>query len=119
MRLRPTSASNYPMWRDDPHYPIASRQMSGFGGMVSFVLDADMARAEKFCASTRIFTLAESLGGVKSLIELPAIMTHASVPPAVRKDLGIEEGLIRLSVGIEHVGDLLEDLEHAMEVSRA
>ncbi len=110
---------HYPLLQTDPNYAVASKQMSGFGGMVSFVLDADLARAEKFCASTKYFTLAESLGGVESLLELPASMTHASVPPENRAALGIVDGLIRLSIGIEHVDDLIADLEQAMEASRA
>ena len=106
---------HYPMWEEDPNYAIASSQMSGFGGMLSFVLKADLARAERFCASTKLFTLAESLGGVESLIELPAIMTHASVPAELRQKLGIDDGLVRLSVGIEHADDLIADLAQAME----
>ncbi len=106
------------MLESDPGYAVASSQMSGFGGMVSFVLDADLHRAESFCASTRIFTLAESLGGVESLLEIPASMTHASVPAADRRARGIEDGLIRLSIGIEDPDDLLEDLDHAMRVSK-
>ena len=86
--------------------------------MISFVLDADLDRAERFCVLTRIFTLAESLGGVESLLELPASMTHASVPAEDRAARGIEDGLIRLSVGIEHVDDLIADLEQAMERSK-
>ena len=109
---------HYPMWDKDAGYETAKRQMSGFGGMVSFVLRADLARAERFCASTEVFTLAESLGGVESLLELPASMTHASVPPAQRAALGIDDGLIRLSIGIEHVDDLIADLAHAMDASR-
>lgn len=109
---------HYPMLESDPGYAVASSQMSGFGGMVSFVLDADLHRAESFCASTRIFTLAESLGGVESLLEIPASMTHASVPAADRRARGIEDGLIRLSIGIEDPDDLLEDLDHAMRVSK-
>jgi cystathionine gamma-lyase len=109
---------HYPMLETDPGYAVAQSQMSGFGGMVSFVLDASLARAEKFCASTKFFTLAESLGGVESLLELPASMTHASVPKENREALGIEDGLIRLSVGIEHVDDLIADLEQAMQASR-
>lgn len=108
----------YPMHKSDPGYAVASTQMSGFGGMVSFVLKADLARAEKFVASTKVFTLAESLGGVESLLELPASMTHASVPAENRKALGIVDGLIRLSVGIEHVDDLIADLQQAMDASR-
>jgi cystathionine gamma-lyase len=108
----------YPLLESDPGYAVASKQMSGFGGMISFVLDADLARAERFCASTRLFTCAESLGGVESLIELPASMTHASVPAEDRRARGIEDGLIRLSVGIEDADDLLADLQHAMDASR-
>jgi cystathionine gamma-lyase len=74
----------------------------------------DLSFAERFCASTRIVTLAESLGGVESLIELPAAMTHASMPPEVRAEIGITDGLVRLSVGIEHVDDLIADLEQAL-----
>lgn len=107
----------YPLLPEDPGYAIASSQMSGFGGMVSFVLDGDLARAERFCVLTRIFTLAESLGGVESLLELPASMTHASVPPQDRRARGIEDGLVRLSIGIEHVDDLIADLRQAIERS--
>ena len=95
--------------RDDVakvHYP-------GFGGMVSFVLKGDLAAARRFVMATHIFTLAESLGGVESLIELPAIMTHASVPPEVRAEIGLPDGLIRLSVGIEDLADQRADLEAA------
>ena len=113
------SRIHYPMLESDPGYAIASKQMSGFGGMVSFVLKGDLARAELFCASTKLFTLAESLGGVESLIELPASMTHASVPAAERHARGIEDGLVRLSIGIEHVDDLIADLQQAMDLSRA
>ncbi|MEZ4317066.1 MAG: PLP-dependent aspartate aminotransferase family protein [Myxococcota bacterium] len=109
---------HYPMLETDPGYAIASSQMSGFGGMVSFVLKGDLHRAEKFCASTKLFTLAESLGGVESLIELPASMTHASVPAAQRAALGIDDGLVRLSIGIENADDLIADLQSAMDESR-
>lgn len=109
---------HYPFLESDPGYHVAKRQMSGFGGMISFVLRADLARAERFVASTHLFTLAESLGGVESLIELPASMTHASIPPAIRKSLGIDDGLVRLSVGIEDADDLIADLAMAMEKSR-
>ncbi len=107
-----------PLYDRDPGHALAKRQMSGFSGMVSFVLDGDLARTEKLVASTRLFTLAESLGGVESLIELPAVMTHASVPPKVRASLGIDDGLVRLSVGIEHADDLVADLEQAFEASK-
>ena len=109
----------YPMHESHPQHAVARSQMSGFGGMVSFELKATLAQAEEFCASTQVFTLAESLGGVESLIELPAAMTHASVPPEVRKEIGIEDGLVRLSVGIEHVDDLIADLDKAIAASGA
>ena len=106
----------YPMHPSHPQVELARRQMTGFGGMVSFELDADLAAAARFCAATKVFTLAESLGGVESLIELPAAMTHASIPPDVRAQIGIADGLVRASVGIEHVDDLIADLEQAMSV---
>jgi cystathionine gamma-lyase len=109
---------HYPLWPTDPGYAVASKQMTGFGGMISFVLRGSLERAERFCASTRLFTCAESLGGVESLIELPASMTHASVPVDERRARGIADGLIRLSVGIEDVEDLLADLTAAMDASR-
>lgn len=93
------------------HYP-------GFGGMISFVLDGDLDAAVRFVKGTSLFTLAESLGGVESLIELPAIMTHASIPAAVRASIGLPDGLIRLSVGVEHVIDLQADLEAAFAAAR-
>lgn len=107
-----------PLHPDDPGFAVASRQMRGFGGMLSFVLDGDLARAERFCASTRLFTLAESLGGVESLIELPAIMTHASIPAAERHARGLDDGLVRLSLGLEDPADLIADLEAALVASR-
>jgi len=100
--------------RDD----VARVHDPGFGGMLSFVLEGDMAAAKTFCSSTEVFILAESLGGVESLIELPAIMTHASVPPEVRAQIGIPDGLIRLSVGIEHIDDLRADLDAAFVAAR-
>lgn len=103
-----------PLLPTDPGYATAKRQMSGFGGMISFVLDADLAQAERFCASTKLFTCAESLGGVESLLELPASMTHASLGAEKRRAIGIDDGLIRLSVGIEHADDLVADLDAAM-----
>lgn len=109
---------HYPLLPNDPGYAVAKRQMSGFGGMISFVLDGPLARAEKFCASTRLFTCAESLGGVESLLELPATMTHASVPADVRREIGLDDGLIRLSIGIENADDLIADLDQAMVASK-
>src|SRR5262249_36724754 len=107
----------YPGLRSHPQHRLARRQMSGFGGMVTFgfregprVLD----RARRFLSALKVFTCAESLGGVESLAEHPAIMTHASIPPERRRALGIGDGLIRLSVGIEHADDLVADLEAAL-----
>jgi len=108
----------YPGLPSHPQHELASRQMHGFGGMLSFELRADLARAERFVSATSVMTLAESLGGVESLIELPAAMTHASVPPEVRESIGIRDGLVRLSVGLEDEADLRADLEHAFEASR-
>jgi cystathionine gamma-lyase len=89
--------------------------MSGFGGMLSFELDGDINDAKTFVENLKYFALAESLGGVESLIELPAIMTHASVPREEREKIGLAEALIRISVGIENADDLLEDLESAFK----
>jgi cystathionine gamma-lyase len=107
----------YPLDPDHANYDIAVRQMSGFGGMISFELDTDLDGARAFCAACRVFTLAESLGGVESLIELPAAMTHASVPPDVRIQIGIADGLVRVSAGIEHHEDLIADLAQALDVA--
>ena len=87
--------------------------------MISFRdMDVDIEVATRFVKTTKIFTLAESLGGVESLIELPAVMTHASVPKDIRESIGIDDGLIRLSVGIEHIDDLLTDLQNAFEAAQ-
>ena len=104
----------YPGLSNHPNHEIAKKQMNGFGGMITVVLKGGLKTATTFLERTKIFALAESLGGVESLIEHPAIMTHASVPAEVRKDLGIEDGLVRLSVGIESIEDLLEDLNQAL-----
>ncbi len=96
-----------------PGHAVAARQARGFGGMLSFVLAGGLPAAQRFIGALRLFTLAESLGGVESLVELPAIMTHASVEPAIRARLGIVDGLVRLSVGIEHPEDLVADLDAA------
>lgn len=98
---------------DPMRSPVAQKQMRGFGGMISFELSGDLDRARRFVAATRVFTLAESLGGVESLIELPALMTHASVEPAKRREAGIADGLVRVSVGLEDIDDLRADLERA------
>ena len=104
----------YPGLRTHPQHALAARQMSGFGGMITVILDGDVECARRFLSATRVFTLAESLGGVESLIEHPAIMTHASIPPERRREIGIDDALCRLSVGIEHVDDLVADLEAAL-----
>jgi cystathionine gamma-lyase/cystathionine beta-lyase/cystathionine gamma-lyase/homocysteine desulfhydrase len=103
----------YPGLPDHPQHQLAIRQMSGFGGMVAFDV-GDLGAARQVLEGLRVFALAESLGGVESLACHPATMTHASVPPAERQRLGITEGLVRLSVGIEDVTDLLADLERAL-----
>lgn len=102
----------YPGLPQDPGYEIASQQMSGFGGMLSFELK-DEHKVKDFVEALEYFTLAESLGGVESLIEVPAVMTHASIPKKIREEAGIKDGLIRLSAGIEDIQDLLEDLNQA------
>jgi cystathionine gamma-lyase len=104
----------YPGLPSHPQHALARRQMHGFGGMVSATLKGGLAAAKRFLERCEIFALAESLGGVESLIEHPAIMTHASIPVAERAKLGIGEGLVRLSVGIEDVEDLIQDLEQAL-----
>jgi cystathionine gamma-lyase len=108
----------YPGLESHPQHDLAKRQATGFGGMISFVLRGGLAEARRFLSACRIFTLAESLGGVESLIEHPAIMTHASVPPDRRAALGIVDGFIRLSVGIEDLEDLRADLEDAFAAAR-
>jgi len=104
----------YPGLPEHPQHALAARQMAGFGGMVSFDLDGDLAAARRFLENTRLFALAESLGGVESLVNHPAIMTHATVPKAQRDALGVTDTLIRLSVGVEDVDDLIADLETAL-----
>ncbi len=104
----------YPGLRSHSQYTLAQRQMRGGGGMVSAVLKGGLDASRRFLERCRIFALAESLGGVESLIEHPAIMTHASVPTEVRAELGISDALVRLSVGIEDVEDLIADLEQAL-----
>ena len=104
----------YPGLTDHPHHDVAKKQMNGFGGMLTMILEGGLPSATKFLEKTKLFSLAESLGGVESLIEHPAIMTHASVPLDIRKKLGIDDGLVRLSVGIESIDDLIEDLEQAL-----
>lgn len=103
----------YPGLKSHPQHEIAKRQMKGFGGMITFFLKGDLSHSRKFLERVQLFSLAESLGGVESLIEHPAIMTHASIPAEMRAKLGISDNLIRLSVGIENCEDLRKDLEQA------
>ena len=104
----------YPGLPDHDGYELACRQMSGFGGMISIELGS-LERARSFVERTRLFSLAESLGGVESLVGHPATMTHASVPQDMREAMGLTDGLVRLSVGIEDVEDLIEDIEQALD----
>ena len=103
----------YPGLKSHPQHELARRQMDGFGGMVTVVLKGGLPAATSFLEKVELFSLAESLGGVESLIEHPAIMTHASIPAEQRKALGIDDGLIRLSVGIEDLDDLVADITQA------
>ena len=104
----------YPGLESHPQHALARRQMSDFGGMVTAQLDADLAATRRFLERCHLFALAESLGGVESLIEHPAIMTHASLPKEAREAAGIGDGLVRLSVGVEDEGDLVGELERAL-----
>jgi cystathionine gamma-lyase len=104
----------YPGLPSHPQHELAKRQMGGFSGIVSFYIDGELADANRVLEKVNLFCLAESLGGVESLIEHPAVMTHASLPEDVREELGIADGLIRLSVGIEDVEDLIDDLAQAL-----
>ena len=106
----------YPGLKEHPGHAVAAKQMSGFGGMISLQLHGGAEAAKKFLTRTHLFSLAESLGGVESLVNHPATMTHASIPKAVREARGVDDGLIRLSVGIEDVADLRHDLETALKV---
>ena len=109
------AAVHYPGLASHPQHELAKQQMpDGFGGMIAIELAGDLDDARRFLERCELFTLAESLGGVESLIEHPAIMTHATVPPATRRTLGISDTLCRLSVGVEHVDDLRADLERAL-----
>jgi cystathionine gamma-lyase len=105
----------YPGLESHSQHELARRQMNGFGGIVTVELNAGLAETKRMLERTRLFSLAESLGGVESLIEHPAIMTHATIPPDQRQALGISDGLIRLSVGVEDVSDLRADLETALK----
>jgi cystathionine beta-lyase len=104
----------YPGLPTHPQHDLARRQMSGFGGMISFEVKGGLPAARRMVERTRLFTLAESLGGVEALIELPAAMTHASIPAEIRRAHGVADGLVRISVGIEDVADLISDLDRAL-----
>jgi cystathionine gamma-lyase len=108
---------NWPGLETHPQHKLARTQMKGFGGMMTFDIKGGLETARKFLKTVKVFSCAESLGGVESLIEHPAIMTHASIPKENREKLGITDGLIRLSVGIEDAQDLIEDLEAALKVA--
>ncbi|HVU64137.1 MAG TPA: PLP-dependent transferase, partial [Phycisphaerales bacterium] len=108
----------YPGLPSHPQHTLAMKQMSGHTGMITFFIEGGLDESRKFLESLRLFTLAESLGGVESLVDHPAIMTHASVPPEQRAALGISDTLIRLSVGIENPDDLIADLDHALKAAR-
>jgi cystathionine beta-lyase/cystathionine gamma-synthase len=105
----------YPGLPSHPGHAIAARQMCDFGGMVVVELEGGVAAAKRFCSRVRVFSCAESLGGVESLCSHPAIMTHASVPEEIRRSRGITDGLVRLSVGLEHIDDLIADVRQAVE----
>jgi cystathionine gamma-lyase len=105
----------YPGLESHPQHALAKRQMDGFGGIISIDLNTDLPGARRFLERCEVFALAESLGGVESLIEHPALMTHATIPPDTRAKLGIGDGLIRLSVGIEDIEDLRRDLQNALD----
>ena len=105
----------YPGLTSHPQHALAKSQMKGFGGMITIYLDSDLAGVRRFLENTHLFSLAESLGGVESLIEHPAIMTHGSIPPEQRRALGIDDALVRLSVGVEDVEDLRTDLAEAFD----
>jgi cystathionine beta-lyase/cystathionine gamma-synthase len=108
----------YPGLESHPGHALQKSQAKGFGGMISMVIKGGIDGSKRFLSTCKIFTLAESLGGVESLIEHPAIMTHASVPADTRHRLGITDGFIRLSVGIEDVADLQSDLEASFAAAK-
>ena len=107
----------YPGLPSHPQHELAKRQMLGFSGMVSFYINGGRDEARKFLQTVKIFALAESLGGFESLVESPSLMTHLSVPEEMRKEIGITDNLIRISVGLEDVKDLIEDIDQALKAS--
>ena len=111
----PVKSVSYPGLKSHPQHDLARQQMRGFGGMVTITLKSDLEGTKRFLENTELFALAESLGGVESLINHPALMTHASVPKEQRDALGVTDSLVRLSVGIEDVRDLIDDLKNAFE----
>jgi cystathionine gamma-lyase len=104
----------HPGLESHPQHELARRQMTGYGGTFAFRVKGGKDQAFSLLGNVHLFTLAESLGGVESLIEHPATMTHMSMPPEVRQNIGITDDLIRISVGIEHIEDLMADLEQAL-----
>jgi cystathionine gamma-lyase len=106
---------NYPGLKSHPQHALASRQATGHGGMLSFEIKGGLEETKRFLENLKVFALAESLGGVESLIEHPTLMTHASVPKEIREQVGLTDSLIRVSVGIEHIDDLIADFERAFQ----
>ena len=104
----------YPGLTNHPQHELAAKQMNGFGGIISMNIKGGLEKSKRFLEQTKIFALAESLGGVESPIEHPALMTHASLPKDRREAIGISDGLVRLSVGIESLDDLIKDIEQAL-----
>lgn len=107
----------YPGLESHPDHEIAIKQSNGFSGMIGMHIQGDIENAKEFLSHLKVFTLAESLGAVESLIEIPSLMTHASIPKETREALGIFDTFIRISVGIENVDDLIHDLDHALNKS--
>jgi cystathionine gamma-lyase len=112
---REVKSVRYPGLKSHAQHDLARQQMRGFGGIVTIILKGDLADTRRFLEHTHLFSLAESLGGVESLINHPALMTHASVPKEQREKLGVTDSLVRLSVGVEDVRDLIDDLKSALE----
>jgi len=108
----------YPGLKSHPQHKIAKKQMSGFGGMITIFIKGGFPESKKFLSKLKLFSLAESLGGVESLVSHPAIMTHGTIPKKTRQELGIKDNLIRLSIGIEHIDDLIADLENGLSELR-
>lgn len=108
----------YPGLRSHPQHELANRQMSAFGGIISILVKGDINDTKRFLENCEVFTLAESLGGIESLLDHPAIMTHASIPEQIRQSLGIFDNLVRISVGIEAIDDLIHDLDQALNLEK-